>query len=206
MTHWGFVLSPRSGILVVVDVVELLVVVDVVELLVVVDVVEGLKTPTPGASPGRKDDLAVGRRGGTHELVPVVDDLAGDVDQLEGLGGRIEDTHTRCVTGRKDDLAVGRRGGTHELVPASADPDVDQLEGLVGRIEDTHTRCAHGRKDDLAVGRRGGTHERAHGVDLVGDVDQLEAAIGRIYVRQLARATKPCSRTHTITMVCAVAL
>ena len=159
MTHWGFVLSPRSGILVVVDVVELLVVVDVVELLVVVDVVEGLKTPTPGASPGRKDDLA-----------------------------------------------VGRRGGTHELVPASADPDVDQLEGLVGRIEDTHTRCAHGRKDDLAVGRRGGTHERAHGVDLVGDVDQLEAAIGRIYVRQLARATKPCSRTHTITMVCAVAL
>ena len=53
----AFVLSPRSGILVV-DVVELLVVIDVVvdivELLVVVDVVDvdvmgGLKTPMPGA-------------------------------------------------------------------------------------------------------------------------------------------------------------
>ena len=60
MTHWGFVLSPRSGILVV-DVVELLLVVDVAvaELLVVVDVVDvdlvdGLKTPTPGAPWGAR--------------------------------------------------------------------------------------------------------------------------------------------------------
>ena len=61
-----------------------------------------------------EDDHAVGGRSCSNELA-VAAQLRGDVDELRGVLGKIEDAHTIGLVGREDDLAVGGRSCSNEL-------------------------------------------------------------------------------------------
>ena len=87
-----------------------------------------------------------------------MDQVRGNVGQVETLIGRIEDANAIGAEGREDNLAVGGQSCTSELVvEAQVRGSVDQVETLLGKIENARTISVVGREDNLAVGSQGCT-------------------------------------------------